>query len=124
AEDGGVRANADRKSGHGNNGESRRLSQLAKSEAEISHGNLRFSNCDFRLDFSFSTERDHGVDLGGAPRRDETGDQGNSAEDERRAEKSGEMKRGHAEEHALHRPSSEPGADQPENRPGDEKTQA
>ncbi len=78
----------------------------------------------FISEFSFGSQSDHRIDFRGATRRDETGDQGHRGEEERRAEKSGEMKRGHTEENALHRSPGEPCAQQTEDSPGGEKTQA
>src|SRR3954469_17014291 len=64
----------------------------------------------FDLKNSFGAKSNHGIDLGGAARRDEAGDQRHRGHDKGSAKKRPDGQRRHTEENALHRPAGGPRA--------------
>ena len=91
AEDGGVRADAEREGENGDEGEARRFAQLAKSEAKIIYHIVR--------QFSFISECDHGIDSGGAKSWDDAGEKCRQAKKRDDEEIGNKISRSDAVEH-------------------------
>src|SRR5436309_10996232 len=100
-------------------------SASVRTATRVNPGDLRtWRRANFRSFISFGAERYRRIDATRATCWDEAGNQRHDADDQRNAQQSGEMKRGHVEKHALHRFSCQRRADQTEDGSGSEKAQA
>src|SRR5213595_1128711 len=100
-------------------------SASVRTAIKVNPGDLRsWRRANFRSFILFGAERYHRIDASRATCWDEAGNQRHDAHDQRNAQQSGDMKRGHVEKHASHRFSCQRRADQTEDGSGSEKAQA